>query len=136
VRLLGLARNAGAEFDEIDWLACRYTTRTWEDKGFPPAVKALRDAIAEADGVIIANPEYNHSVVRDEERRRLGFAAAERVRGKARGDSRRFKRRVLVHGARATRFNVRFSLAWTRGFCRRPQFSVSFADKAFDESGV
>lgn len=28
----------------------------------PPAVQALRDAIAQADGVIIASPEYNHGM--------------------------------------------------------------------------
>lgn len=30
--------------------------------GFPPAVEALRAAIAAADGVLIATPEYNYSV--------------------------------------------------------------------------
>lgn len=30
--------------------------------GFPPAVSALREAIARADGVLIASPEYNFSV--------------------------------------------------------------------------
>jgi|SRR5688500_12723763 len=28
----------------------------------PPAVAALKDAVAEADGVLIATPEYNHSI--------------------------------------------------------------------------
>jgi chromate reductase len=30
--------------------------------GFPPAVAELREAIARADGVLIASPEYNYSV--------------------------------------------------------------------------
>lgn len=31
-------------------------------KGFPPAVLAMADAIAQADGLIIVTPEYNYSV--------------------------------------------------------------------------
>jgi chromate reductase len=31
-------------------------------QGFPPAVKALEDAIRAADGVIIVSPEYNYSM--------------------------------------------------------------------------
>jgi chromate reductase len=31
-------------------------------RGFPPAVVALRDAMAEADALLIATPEYNYSV--------------------------------------------------------------------------
>jgi chromate reductase, NAD(P)H dehydrogenase (quinone) len=31
-------------------------------KGFPPAVTAMAEAIAKADGVIIVTPEYNHSI--------------------------------------------------------------------------
>ncbi len=33
-----------------------------QEKGFPPAVTAMADAIAKADGVIFVTPEYNHSV--------------------------------------------------------------------------
>jgi NAD(P)H-dependent FMN reductase len=32
------------------------------DAGIPPAVQALKDAIAAADGLLIATPEYNNSV--------------------------------------------------------------------------
>lgn len=32
------------------------------DGGRPAAAQSLKDAIAEADGVLIASPEYNHSV--------------------------------------------------------------------------
>ncbi len=33
-----------------------------EEKGFPPAVTAMAEAIRAADGVIFVTPEYNHSV--------------------------------------------------------------------------
>ncbi len=33
-----------------------------EDRGFPDAVVALRDAMASADGLLVAAPEYNHSI--------------------------------------------------------------------------
>jgi NAD(P)H-dependent FMN reductase len=32
------------------------------DAGIPPAVQALKDAIAAADGLLLATPEYNNSV--------------------------------------------------------------------------
>jgi chromate reductase len=32
------------------------------DRGDPPAVKALKDAVREANALVIATPEYNHSV--------------------------------------------------------------------------
>jgi chromate reductase, NAD(P)H dehydrogenase (quinone) len=33
-----------------------------QEKGFPPAVTAMADAIRAADGVIFLTPEYNHSI--------------------------------------------------------------------------
>jgi chromate reductase len=33
-----------------------------EDVGAPPAVTALRDAVRQADAILIATPEYNHGV--------------------------------------------------------------------------
>lgn len=33
-----------------------------DDSGFPPAVEALREKIAAADGLLISSPEYNHAV--------------------------------------------------------------------------
>ncbi len=33
-----------------------------QEKGFPPAVTAMADAIRAADGVIFVTPEYNHSI--------------------------------------------------------------------------
>ena len=33
-----------------------------ESSGFPPAVQALRDAIAAADAVLFVSPEYNYSI--------------------------------------------------------------------------
>lgn len=34
----------------------------FDEEGFPPSVARLREAIAAADGLLIASPEYNHSV--------------------------------------------------------------------------
>ena len=42
----------------------------------PEAVAHLRDAIAGADAVLFATPEYNSSIPGAEERRRLGLAPA------------------------------------------------------------
>ena len=33
-----------------------------EGRGIPPAVANLKDQIAEADAIVIATPEYNHSI--------------------------------------------------------------------------
>jgi chromate reductase, NAD(P)H dehydrogenase (quinone) len=33
-----------------------------QEKGFPPAVTAMADAIRAADGLIIVTPEYNHTI--------------------------------------------------------------------------
>lgn len=47
-----------AEIDEIPM----YNQDTQERDGFPPPVLQLREAIAQADGLVIATPEYNFSV--------------------------------------------------------------------------
>ncbi len=39
-----------------------YNHALQEEKGFPPAVTAMAEAIRAADGVIFVTPEYNHSV--------------------------------------------------------------------------
>ncbi len=47
----------------------------------PVAVASLRDAVASADAVLIATPEYNHSIPGAlEERARLGLAAVRNER--------------------------------------------------------
>jgi chromate reductase, NAD(P)H dehydrogenase (quinone) len=33
-----------------------------QEKGFPPAVTAMADAIRAADGIILVTAEYNHSI--------------------------------------------------------------------------
>ena len=49
-----------------------------QEKGFPPAVTAMADAIRAADGVIIVTPEYNHTIPGSpEERHRLDLATAQ-----------------------------------------------------------
>jgi chromate reductase len=39
-----------------------YSYDLQEDKGFPPAVTAMAEAIRAADGLVIVTAEYNHSV--------------------------------------------------------------------------
>lgn len=39
-----------------------YNSDVEQEEGFPPAVVAMRDAIAAADGLIFATPEYNGSL--------------------------------------------------------------------------
>jgi chromate reductase len=39
-----------------------YNYDVQQEKGFPPAVTAMADAIRAADGVIFVTPEYNHSI--------------------------------------------------------------------------
>ena len=52
----------GAAFQEIDLSAVPLYNEDVERAGFPVAVQKMREAIAAADGVIIATPEYNYSV--------------------------------------------------------------------------
>jgi len=56
------AREAGLEVREIDLADVPLYSADIEAGGFPPAVEALRLAIAEAAALIIATPEYNNSV--------------------------------------------------------------------------
>ena len=39
-----------------------YNYDVQEEKGFPPAVTAMAEAIRAADGMIFVTPEYNHSI--------------------------------------------------------------------------
>src|SRR5579872_7151250 len=39
-----------------------YNADTQDERGFPPAVQTLADAIRAADGVIFNTPEYNFSI--------------------------------------------------------------------------
>ena len=52
----------GAEFYEFTGLPEIPPFDEDAERSPPPAVVALKDAIAEADAVLIATPEYNHSI--------------------------------------------------------------------------
>jgi chromate reductase len=55
---------AGAELVEFDGLGAipPYDADLEEEAGAPAAVAALQRAIREADAVLVATPEYNHSI--------------------------------------------------------------------------
>lgn len=55
---------AGAEWSEFDRLAeiPPYDSDLEEAEETPQAVEALRQAMREADAVLVATPEYNHSI--------------------------------------------------------------------------
>jgi chromate reductase len=59
------ARDAGADVDVIDLRALAiplYDGDLEQAAGLPDGVKALKERIAAAQGVIVATPEYNHSI--------------------------------------------------------------------------
>ena len=63
-RLLEAATDA---LPDVDWTIARIRgippyDADVEARGIPPAVAQLKDQIAEADAVVIATPEYNHSI--------------------------------------------------------------------------
>ena len=63
-RLLEAATEA---LPDVDWTIGRIRAvppfdADIEARGIPPAVERLKDQIAEADAIVIATPEYNHSV--------------------------------------------------------------------------
>jgi chromate reductase len=53
---------AGMSFDVIDLDDIPLYNGDVEAQGDPPSVAAFKSAIAAADGVVIATPEYNHGV--------------------------------------------------------------------------
>jgi chromate reductase, NAD(P)H dehydrogenase (quinone) len=46
----------------ITWTGCRHSNEDWEADPAPLAVAARRELIADADGLLIATPEYNGSI--------------------------------------------------------------------------
>jgi len=59
------ALDAGAEVDVIDLRALAiplYDADTEHASGLPAGVKQLKERIAAAQGVLVATPEYNHSI--------------------------------------------------------------------------
>jgi chromate reductase len=53
---------AGTAIEPFDLSEVPLYNADVEAVGFPPSVQALRDAIAEADGLLVVTPEYNASL--------------------------------------------------------------------------
>ncbi len=62
LRALPVLLPDGAELEIFDQLGAIPPYSEDDEAQAPPAVAALKDAIAGADAVIIATPEYNHSI--------------------------------------------------------------------------
>ena len=58
---VGKAKEGGAKTEIFDLNAIPVYNQDVEDKGYPKEVVKLRRAVENADGLIIATPEYNHS---------------------------------------------------------------------------
>lgn len=62
-RALDVVRGRGAMVEELDLEQLpMYNPDLEADLGYPPAVVAMRDAISDADAIVISSPEYNSSV--------------------------------------------------------------------------
>lgn len=61
---LRFAADAGAEVSELELqpLDLPFYNQDVEDSGLPESVKKLSDSIRAADVLLIASPEYNHSI--------------------------------------------------------------------------
>lgn len=62
LRLASECLQARVTLAEHDWSAIPPFNADLLAQGMPPAAQALRDRIRDADGVVIATPEYNFSV--------------------------------------------------------------------------
>lgn len=62
LRLAGEVLPAGATLDIFDLASIPLYNGDVEAEGFPPAVAALRQAVTDADALLIATPEYNYSI--------------------------------------------------------------------------
>jgi chromate reductase len=60
--LAGRSLPAGSEFDVLDWRSVPPFDADLLAAGFPGEVAALRDRVRQADGILIATPEYNFSI--------------------------------------------------------------------------
>src|SRR3972149_8047349 len=63
--VLQFAKEAGAEVEEVDLKELNiplYDGDLEEKIQLPEGIKTLKKKIAQADGIIIASPEYNHSI--------------------------------------------------------------------------
>ncbi len=62
LRLAGERMPAGMTLDIADWRDVPVFDGDVLAQGLPPSVAALRERVRQADGVLIATPEYNFSV--------------------------------------------------------------------------
>ena len=62
LKLAGEVMSSGMQLEIGDWRAVPMFDQDELDKGWPPAVQALRERIRRADAVVIATPEYNFSI--------------------------------------------------------------------------
>ena len=120
---------AGVELELFDQLAAIPPYSEDDEHDMPPAVAALKAAIAGADAVLVATPEYNAlDAGRAQERARLGLAAGRRdaAAGQARGGDRREHGPVrggLGAGRDAQGARRRSARGWSTASCpwRRPR---------------
>jgi chromate reductase len=61
LRSLGSLAPEGVEVKVFDVDQIPFYNQDLEGDALPASIQALRDAVAAADGVIVASPEYNHS---------------------------------------------------------------------------
>ena len=59
---IGLLRDKGVEVGEASLAGLPLFSGDLDDGTFPPEVGAFRDALHSADGLLIACPEFNHSI--------------------------------------------------------------------------
>ena len=61
LRTLGSLAPDGVEVKVFDVDRIPFYNQDLEGDALPEAVSALREAVAAADGIVVASPEYNHS---------------------------------------------------------------------------
>lgn len=62
---IAVAESQGAQVDWVEWGALNlphYDGDLEESEGLPPGVQTLKSRIEPARGLLIASPEYNHSI--------------------------------------------------------------------------
>ncbi len=130
-----LAKEQGAEVEIFDLNPIPLYNQDIEDKEFPDSVKELREKIASVDGLLIASPEYNHSIPgvlknaidwasRPPKTPFWGKPCA--IFGASNGGFGTVRGQIALRTT-LTALNV--------SLIAQPQFHLSFADGAFDENG-
>ncbi len=128
-------KPAGMEIEAFDIAPIPPYNEDLRAQGFPPAVQALRDAIAAADALLFVTPEYNYSVPgvlknaidwasRPPERVFSGKPAAMMGASGSR-----------LGTARAQYHLRQIGVFLDLHFINKPEVMISFAEKCFDTSG-